>query len=81
MESCINCDLEILSSAVYSIKIKGILRRSTILTINASILSVEYDFSDTSTFLECLICDQNVLKQFKKSIYTAHLNIISIELV
>lgn len=81
MESCINCDLEILSSAVYSIKIKGILHRSTISTINASILSLDYDFSNTYTILECLICDQNVLNQFKNSMYLAHLSIINIELV
>lgn len=81
MAYCNNCDLEILNTAVYRIKIKGILPRTTISTIHATVIAIEYDFSDRSTILECLICDQNVLKQFKNSIYLAHLQIGDIELV
>ena len=81
MASNNNCDLEILSTAVYSIKIKGILHRTTLEKLRSTIVSVEYDFANSISIVECLICNQSTLTQFKKNIYLDHLTILDIELV
>lgn len=75
-------DLHVLNTAIYRIKVKGIVSRHVYFKFQDHIVSLEYDLgNEATTVITCLINDQVEYKMIINSLYKAHLPIFEIDLL